>query len=270
MIKIKIFKRGEKMRRPIIGIALGSGAAKGFAHIGVLKALEEKNIHIDVVAGCSAGALIGGLYCCDLTPLEIEVLACKVETRDWIDLTIPITGIIKGRKVEKMMRKFTKEKQVENLNKKFIAVATDLSNSEKYIFNNGPVSRAIRASIAIPGIFEPVIVNDMTLVDGAVVDRVPVSEIRKLDVDIVVGVDLGFTVLNKDKTNILDIIIQSVELLTEQAMKNKHLDADILIKPDLRSISPSRFDLVEEAIEIGYKATLKKIDEIKQKIRQYR
>lgn len=254
------------MKRPIIGLALGSGAAKGFAHIGVLKALEENNIEIDVVAGCSAGALIGGLYCCDLTPAEIEDLACKVEIKDWIDLTIPTLGIIKGSKIEKMMGRFTKEKRVEDLNKKFIAVATNLSNSEKYIFNDGPVSKAIRASIAIPGIFEPLIVNDMILVDGAVVDRVPLSEIRKFDIDITIAVDLGFTVLDTDKTNILDITIQSVELLTEQAMRNKKLDADILIEPNLRFISPSRFDLVEDAIEIGYIATMARIDEIKQKI----
>lgn len=257
------------MKRPTIGLALGSGAAKGFAHIGALKALEENNIQVDVVAGCSAGALIGGLYCCGLSPLDIEAIACKVENKDWIDLTIPTVGVIRGRKVEKMMEKFTKEKNIEDLNKKFIAIATNLSNSEKYIFENGPVSRAIRASISIPGIFEPVIVDGMTLVDGAVVDRIPVSEIRKLHMDIVIGVDLGFTILGKDKVNILDIIIQSVELLTEQAMNSKKLDVDILISPNLTSISPSRFDLVKEAIEIGYVATMEKIDMIKQKIEQH-
>lgn len=257
------------MKRPTIGLALGSGAAKGFAHIGTLKALEENNIQVDVVAGCSAGALIGGLYCCGLSPVEIESLACKVETKDWVDLTIPTIGVIRGRKVEKMMNEFTKEKNIEDLNKKFIAIATNLSNSEKYIFENGPVSRAIRASISIPGIFAPVIVDDMILVDGAVVDRVPISEVKKLGVDIVIGVDLGFTILGSDKVNILDIIIQSVELLTEQAMKSKRLDVDILIKPDLKSISPSRFDLVKQAIDIGYVATMEKMDEIKQKIEQH-
>ena len=257
------------MMRPTIGLALGSGAAKGFAHIGVLKALQENKIQVDAVVGCSAGALIGGLYCCDLTPKEIEELACKVEIKDWIDLTIPTLGLIRGRKVEEMMKRFTKEKNIEDLNKKFIAIATNLNTSEKYIFENGPVSKAIRSSISIPGVFEPVTLDDMTLVDGAVVDRVPLSEIKKLNLDIVIAVDLGFTVLGKDKLNILDIIIQSIELLTEQAMKTKRLDADILIEPDLKSISPSRFDLAEEAIEIGYLATLNKIEAIKNKISYY-
>ena len=255
--------------RPTIGLALGSGAAKGFAHIGVLKALQENKIQVDAVVGCSAGALIGGLYCCDLTPKEIEELACKVEIKDWIDLTIPTLGLIRGRKVEEMMKRFTKEKNIEDLNKRFIAIATNLNTSEKYIFENGPVSKAIRSSISIPGVFEPVTLDDMTLVDGAVVDRVPLSEIKKLNLDIVIAVDLGFTVLGKDKLNILDIIIQSIELLTEQAMKTKRLDADILIEPDLKSISPSRFDLAEEAIEIGYLATLNKIEAIKNKISYY-
>ncbi len=257
------------MERPKIGLALGSGAAKGFAHIGVLKALEENNIDVDMISGCSAGALIGGLYCFGLTPYEIERIAIETETRDWIDLTIPKQGLIKGRKIEKMIKKYTDEKNIEQLKKPFLSVATNLNNSEKHIFRTGPLHEAIRASISIPGVFEPVQLDGMSLVDGAVLDRVPITALKELKPDIIIGVNLGFTSLDQENTNIIDVIIQSVELLTEQAMSTKKLEGDVIIEPDLRSIGPTRFDLASESIEIGYKATIEKMDDIKRVIEQF-
>lgn len=255
------------MKRTKIGLALGSGAAKGFAHIGVLKALEESNIEVDVIAGCSAGALIGGLYCSGLTPLELEKIAIGVETKDWVDLTIPKQGVIKGKKIEKMIKKFTDNKNIEELDKEFIAVATNLKKSDRYIFDSGPLNEAIRASISIPGIFEPVRYDGMLLVDGGVLDRLPISILKDVDLDFIIGVNLGFTDLDQEKANIFDIIIQSVELLTEQAMKEKKLDAEVIIEPDLRSIGPTRFDLARESIAIGYNSTMEKIEDIKRCIK---
>lgn len=250
-------------KSPVIGIALGSGAAKGFAHIGVLKALDENGINVDIIAGCSAGALIGGLYCCGIQPIMIESIADKIDKKLWMDITIPKQGILKGKKIEDMLKMFTKGKNIEQLDKKFIAISTDLKSSQKYVFDKGPIYKAIRASISIPGVFEPVTMGDKVLVDGAVVDRVPVSELRKLGADIIISVDLGITNMNMKNIGILDIIIQSIDLLTKQAMKSKKLISDISINPDLNHISPSKFDLVKECSEIGYKATIEKIDEIK-------
>ena len=254
------------MKKPVIGLALGAGAAKGFAHIGVLKALEENDIFVDIVSGCSSGALIGGLYCSGLTPYELEDLATKVEYKDWIDITIPKMGVIKGKKIEKMIKKLTNNKNLEELDTRFISVATNLNNSKRYIFETGPVHQAVRASISIPGIFEPVNIGDMSLVDGAVLDRIPVSVLRDLNPDIIIGVNIGFTDLNQEKVNIFDIIIQSVELLTDQAMRAKKLDAEILIEPDLKTIGLTRFDLAKESIEIGYDATLAIMEDIKRQI----
>lgn len=254
------------MKKAKIGLALGSGSAKGFAHIGVLKALEENNIKVDVIAGCSAGALIGGLYCSGLSPLELEKVAVEIETKDWVDLTIPKKGVIKGKKIERMIRKLTNDKNIEQLDKEFIAVATNLRNSQRYIFDSGSLNDAIRASISIPGVFEPVKHDGMLLVDGAVLDRVPVSILKDMNLDFIIGVNLGFTDLDQDKANIFDIIIQSVELLTEQAMREKELDAQVIIEPNLRLIGPTRFDLAKESINIGYESTLEKIDEIKKYI----
>lgn len=251
------------MKKPVIGLALGGGAAKGFAHIGVLRVLEEHGIEVDIVAGSSAGALIGGLYCAGLSPIEIQSIAEKVGVKDWIDLTLPTLGVIKGKKIQNMIINFVGHKNIEDLSKRFISIATDLNSSNKYVFDRGPLHKAIRASISFPGLFEPLIMNDMTLVDGALIEVVPTSELRALKVDILIAVDLGTTSLDQGNVNIIDVLIQTVELLTEKSPNNVELDADIVISPDLSSIGPSRFDLVEQSIKIGYDAALSKINEIK-------
>lgn len=257
------------MKKTKIGLALGSGAAKGFAHIGVLKALEENDIEVDVISGCSAGALIGGLYCSGLDAYELEKLATSIRTKDWVDLTIPKRGVIKGDKIEAMIRRLTSDRNIEDLDKDFISVATNLRDSKKYLFKEGSLYQAIRSSISVPGIFEPVEIDDMLLVDGAVLDRVPVSVLKQAKLDLVIAVNLGFTDLDQENTNIFDIIIQSVELLTDQAMKPKKLEAEVVIEPNLRFIGPTRFDLAVESIDIGYQATRDKIEDIKKMIKKY-
>ena len=258
------------MRKPVIGLALGGGAAKGLAHIGVLKALEENDIFVDIVSGCSSGALVGGLYCSGLTPYELEDIAINVEYKNWIDLTVPAVGVIKGRKIEKMLKKLTRDKHIEDLDIKFLSVATNLNTSKRYVFESGPIYQAIRASIAVPGIFEPVIKDGVVLVDGGLVDRFPVSILRDLKPDLVIGSNIAFSDLNQERINIFDVIIQSVELLTDLAMKSKELDTDVLIEPDLETIGLTRFDLAKEAITIGYDATILSIVDIKKKIALYR
>lgn len=258
------------MRRPVIGLALGGGAAKGFAHIGVLKALEENDIFVDMVSGCSSGALVGGLYCSGLTPYQLEEIAVNVEYKDWVDLTIPSVGLIKGKKLEKMIRKLSKDQNIEELDKKFLAVATNLNNSKQYVFEQGPIYQAIRASISIPGVFEPVGKDGTVLVDGAVVDRFPVSILRELNPDFIIGVNIGFTDLNQKRINMFDVVIQSVELLTDQAMKAKKLDAEIIIEPDLKTIGLTRFDLAKQAITLGYDATIANMVDIKKQISLYK
>lgn len=258
------------MKKPVIGLALGGGAAKGLAHIGVLKALEENGIFVDMVSGCSSGALIGGLYCSGLTPYELEDIAINMEYKNWIDLTIPAVGVIKGKKIETMLKKLTKDKSIEDLDKKFLAVATDLNTSKRYVFESGPIYEAIRASISIPGIFEPIGKDGMVLVDGGVVDRFPVSILRDLKPDLVIGSNIAFSNLNQERINIFDVIIQSAELLTDLAMKTKELKADVVIEPDLETIGLTRFDLAKEAITFGYDATILNIVEIKKQIAMIR
>lgn len=249
-----------------VGLALGSGSARGMAHIGVLKALEENNINIDVVAGTSIGALIGSLYCCGLDPKTIENIAIEIKKSLWMDFTVPRRGIMKGNKIEEILKLLTRGRCIEDLDKKFAAVATDLNKAQRYVFTSGPIYRAVRASISIPGIFVPVKYNNMILVDGGVTDRVPVSIVKELGADVIIAVDVGFSTQQGKISHIIDVILQSIDVMAKQILDSNKPKADVLIEPPLSHIGPSKFEKVEECSYIGYKATLEKMNEIKMAI----
>ncbi|EOD00823.1 patatin-like phospholipase family protein [Caldisalinibacter kiritimatiensis] len=256
-------------KKPKIGLALGSGAARGLAHIGVLKALTENNIEVDYVAGSSAGALIGSVFCCGIDPYTIEKIAVQLDRKIWVDLTVPRRGFIKGEKVEEMIRLLTRSRNIEDLEKGLAVVATDLKTADSYIFTEGPIYKAVRASISIPGVFVPVRYKDMVLVDGGVIDRVPATVVKDMGADIVIAVDVGFTTEQKRINHIFDVILQSIDVMGKQILSNSIIHADVVIKPPVSHIPPSRFDLVEECDEIGYKAALEKIDDIKKMIAEF-
>ncbi|MBU5293334.1 patatin-like phospholipase family protein [Anaerosalibacter bizertensis] len=253
--------------KPKIGIALGSGSARGFAHIGVLKALEENNIFVDIVTGSSAGALVGGLYCSGIKPEMIKNLAIQIDKKLWMDFTVSRRGILKGDKIEEILKLITGERNIEDLNKELGIVATDLQKGEGVIFTEGPLYSAIRSSISIPGVFEPVNYDNKVLVDGGVVDRVPISLTKDLGADIVIAVDVGFSEYGNRIFHLLDIIQQSIDIMAKKILEADKIYADILIEPPLSHIESSQFELVEECVEIGYKTALEHMDEIKGKIK---
>lgn len=255
---------------PSIGIALGSGSARGMAHVGVLKALEENNIYVDCIAGSSAGALIAGLYSCGIEPNFISRLFTQIERKLWIDVTVPRRGLMKGDKIEEILKLLTRDRSIEELNKRLSIVATDLVTCQEYIFDKGPIYKAIRASISLPGIFMPVRIDDRVLVDGGVIDRVPASVVKDMGADVVIAVDVGFSTQQGRINHIFDVIMQSIDVMAKQIMKNTMIHADVIIKPELSHINPSKFNEVKECTEIGYNATLEKIDQIKEIIQNHK
>ncbi len=257
------------MSKPVVGLALSAGSARGLGHIGVLHALEENNIHIDCIAGSSAGALIGGIYCCGVKPLMIKRIAMQLERKLWVDLTVPRRGFIKGKKIEEMLKLLTKNRDIEDLEKNLSVVSTDIKKGKPYIFTKGPLYKAIRASISIPGIFVPVKKENMVLVDGAVIDRIPISLVKKMGADIVIAVDVGFSRHKGTINHVFDVILQSIDIMSKQISEKKIVHADILLQPDLSDIKPQRFDQVEESFNIGYEATKEKIHQIKKIIQDF-
>lgn len=250
-------------KRPRIGLALGAGAARGLAHIGVLKILEKHNIPVDYVAGTSMGALIGGLYSVGISPLMIEKLANNLSNSSWVDLTIPKKGLISGERIEEMLRLLTKGCNIEDSKTPIKVVATDIENGKRVVIDKGPLYKGIRASISIPGIFKPVEYLNKLLVDGALVDRVPAEVVRDMGADIVIAVDVNSFKPAINVNNIFDILLQTFDIMEKEVLKLRSVDADVVIKPDVSEIGSMQFTKVTEGVLAGEDAMESQIHSLK-------
>lgn len=251
----------------IIGLALGGGAAKGFAHIGVIKALEDNGIKPQIVTGTSAGSIVGSLYAYGYTPTELQTISYQLDELNLADFTISKNGVIKGEKLQRFIDARVKNTPLQKLKLNYTAVATDLDSGQSIGFNNGDTGIAVRASCSIPNVFTPVVMNGHRYVDGGLSAPVPVSYARKAGATFVIAVDItakpeqgrsGF-LSNFDQT----INILSIKLLNEQLKL-----ADIVIKPDISQLSSFAFDKKKEAITLGYKAAMSQMPLIKQKLKE--
>ncbi|MBI1824280.1 MAG: patatin-like phospholipase family protein [Nitrospirae bacterium] len=256
---------------PKIALVLGGGAARGFAHVGVIRALEQEKIPIDMIVGTSVGSLIGSIYADTRSSFELEVIAFKLEKDDLFDFSVfsSTTGPVKGERLEKFVQNKVKKQNIEDLSIPFTAVATNLATGERIMLDRGSVGRAVRASSSIPGVFTPVIYQNMTLVDGGVVDNVAVDVARAKGADIVIAVNIGKNVINKDVTNILDITLQAVNIMSYEISKFKVLGADILIEPGVGEVGMMDFSRKEFCMRAGIDATEKMIPELRKKIEEW-
>ncbi len=251
------------MKRKKVGLALGSGAARGFAHLGVLQVMEENGIPIDFISGCSIGALVGALYCSGMKVDEIIELAEDTDTWQMIDFSPPGKGLIFGKKIEKMVRMHTDDKTFDDLKIPLSVVATDLHTGERCILDQGYVYKAVRCSIAIPGIFRPVEMEGRLLADGGIVDAVPVDLARYMGAEMIIGVNLGAHYAEKKIENIYHTIIQSIDIMQNEINRLRGIEADVVIEPDLKDINPIAFNQVGECVRAGRKAALDAIDDIR-------
>ncbi|WP_078554884.1 patatin-like phospholipase family protein [Bacillus alkalicellulosilyticus] len=256
--------------RPKIGLALGSGGARGFAHIGVLKVLEEENIPIDYLAGSSMGALVAALYGAGHSVANLERFATLFKRKYYIDFTVPKMGFITGKKVTELIRILSKHKKIEQLSPSVQIVATDLLKGERVIFKEGSVAQAVRASISIPGIFVPVKMGDTLLVDGGVIERVPVSVTKEMGADITIASDVSFFSTNKEIISIYDVILQTIDIMEREVVKNREVDATIMIKPMVKQVSAIAFTNVEEYIALGEEQARKQIPFIQHEIEKWK
>ncbi|RXI98122.1 patatin family protein [Anaerobacillus alkaliphilus] len=258
------------MNRPKIGLALGSGGARGFAHIGVIKVLEEANIPIDCIAGSSMGALVGAFYGVGYSPEQMEKMALHFQRKYYLDFTVPKMGFITGDKVKQLIKILTKNKKIEQLRPNLTIVATDLLKGEKVVFKEGDISTAVRASISIPGIFVPAKIGDRLLVDGAVVDRVPISEVKKMDADIVIAVDVSYFEVEPEINSIFDVIMQSMDIMEREMIRFREIESDIMIKPMINQYSSTAFKNIDTIIQHGEDAAKAKLAEIQQLLQKWK
>lgn len=253
------------MKNPKIGLALGGGAAKGLAHIGVLKAFEEGGIPIHAIAGSSIGAVVGGCYAAGVGVSGLTEFALKFGRRSkalWMDPSFFFKGggILKGDKIEDALRELTGHKKFSDLKIPFFAVATDLITGKEVVLKNGDLHAAIHASFSIPGIFSPVRIGDHLLVDGGVVAPIPTRILKENGCDIIVGVNVATgarvesSIATAGTPGILDVLIQVLSV-TQSKMAFHCMElADIHIIPDTADQSWTDFSKHKELIELGYKA----------------
>ncbi|QTT90301.1 patatin-like phospholipase family protein [Pseudomonas chlororaphis] len=291
---LPVFLHAAEAPRPKIGLVLSGGAARGLAHIGVLKALEEQGVKIDAIAGTSMGAVIGGLYASGYKIDELEKLALgidwqqalsdappradvpfrrKQDDRDFLvkqklsfrddgSLGLPL-GVIQGQNLalllESMLAHASDTRDFDKLPIPFRAVATDIASGEKVVFRKGHLPRVIRASMSIPAVFAPVELDGRLLVDGGMTDNIPLDVARDMGVDIAIVVDIGTPLRSRQQlATVVDVLNQSITLMTrrnsEEQLATLHKN-DVLIQPPLASFGVTDFGRAQEMIDVGYRAT---------------
>ncbi|WP_377892202.1 patatin-like phospholipase family protein [Alkalihalobacillus sp. R86527] len=258
------------MNRPKVGLALGSGGARGFAHLGVIKVLVEQGIPIDYIAGSSMGSLVGAIYGSGHKVETMEKMASLFKRKYYLDFTVPKMGFITGNKVKNLIRTLTHGKQLEDLQPPLAVVTTDLIKGEKVVYRSGPIAEAVRASIAIPGIFTPEKIGDRLLVDGGVIDRVPVSVAREMGADLVIAVDVSEVKKESDVTSIFDVIMQSIDIMQNEMVRLHEINADVMIKPRLETFHSRSFTNIQDIIKIGEEEAFRHLDEIHAAVEEWK
>ena len=256
---------GFAQQRSKIALVLGAGSARGFAHIGVCKALDAAGIRPDLIIGASAGSVIGVFYAAGYTGAQMEDVAMKVRDADVIDNTSNTKrGLIAGEALQKLINNFVKDKPLEALKTPFIATATNLRTGDSVQLKSGNAGQAVRASSSMPGVFLPMTINNMELVDGAISSPLPVSIARQMGPDmVVVAVDVGAAPQNAHASGIYEIVMQSFEIMGLSLSKLEGQRADVLIKPNVAAFSGSDFSNRAQLIAAGYSAGQKSIEQIR-------
>ena len=256
-----------RLDRPRLGLALSGGAARGIAHVGVLRALEENAIPIDAIAGASAGALIGGAYAAGLSIAELEAMARKFRWRHMGRLSFSRLGLQSNAPMEKFLRANLPVTRFEELRIPFAALATDLQNGNAVVMRDrGDLTFAIRASVCLPAFYVPV--RDPAgrlLVDGGLVANLPISYTRDLGADIVIAVDVGADgarFMNRPRTA-LGVLTQVFVAVERVVSKQEAANADLIITPKVGHIRWDETRRAEEFLKIGYETALESIDQIK-------
>jgi len=261
-----------KEKRPKIIVVLGGGGARGFAHVGVLKALREAQVPIDMVVGTSMGALVGSLYCSGIKLEDIENIAEDIKWTDIsnLGLTSLITMVtseklLSTEKMEKYINKLIGNKYFFQLQTPFACVATDIKTGEKIIFKEGPVAPAARASANIPGLFAPVEYRQRFLVDGGLVENIPVSVAKLFEPDIIITIAVSADITKNSYSNVFSTLFQTIYIQGQQSDRNNLAMSDIVIAPKVSDISAIELNKAVECIDAGFlagKNSLKKIKKL--------
>ena len=249
-----------------IGLALGGGAAKGFAHIGVIKMLEANGIRPDVVSGTSAGSVVGALYASGMDAFQMQETAIALDQASIRDVRLFSGGMVQGQKLQDYVNQQVKNRSLDKLNVPFAAVATQLETGQRTVFVRGNTGQAVRASSSVPGVFEPVEINGKHYVDGGVVSPVPVDAARQLGADVVIAVDISSKASGTNPQGMLGIVGQSISIMGQKLGEQELARADVVIRPKVNQIGATDFEQRDQAILEGERAALAAMPAIKAKL----
>lgn len=253
----------KQQKRPVVALVLGSGGARGYAHIGVIEVLEQQGIHPDFIVGTSAGSIVGSIYASGKTAAELHEVALNLKPNDVRDVNVSLKGFFNGQKVENYINRQVNNTPLQNLKIPMYVVATELKNGEKTVFNYGNTGQAVRASTAIPSMFVPTKIGDTEYVDGGLVSPVPVQVARDLGADIVIAVDILAQPIHTETSNVWGLFNQNINIMQGRLAKEELKNADIVIQPDLKE-KAHIFDVTgrEMAIQAGVDATNEKVADL--------
>ena len=263
----------QKPKRPIIGIALGGGGSLGFAHIGVIKVLEENNIIPTKWAGTSMGAIVAAMYCYGYKAEKMFEISKKIRTRQFFDINFSGKGLLNGRGVERLLRKYIPlETRIQDLKFEYACNAVELYSGKEHVFTKGALLKAVRASFSVPGVFAPVKINNKLYVDAGIVNNVPDNIIKNMGADIIISVDIvnGYERQTKIK-GVMDVIYLSTLVGQIELRRVKEKYSDVIIAPKLSKYKQYTFSKkhAEDMLRVGESAAKKALPEILQAIENF-
>ena len=253
-------------RAPRLGLALGGGAARGFAHIGVIQVLEEAGIRPDLVAGTSAGSLVAALYASGKTGAEMAVLAQTMDEGAITDWAFPTRGLIRGEALARYVRDNTGGRTIEQMKLPLGIVATHLDSGAAVLFQRGDTGAAVRASSAVPAVFQPVKIGPSEYVDGGLVSPVPVRFARQMGAELVLAVDISSPPDGNSTSDVMKMLLQTFAIMGRSINQFELRDADVVLRPVLTGVSSADFSARQRAIQAGREVMTRQLPELRARL----
>ena len=258
------------LRKVKIGLALGGGAARGFAHIGVIKALEAQGIVPDIVVGTSAGSVVGALYASGHSGFELQKMALEMDEASISDWALPLfsksSGVLKGEALQAYVNKAVRGQPIEKLKIPFGAVATELKTGQPILFRRGNTGMAVRASSSVPGVFQPVVIGGHSYVDGGLVAPVPVRFAREMGAEFIIAVNISSATEAQATASSVDVLMQTFTIMGQRINQLELKDADVVITPALGTMGSADFNGRNLAVLAGEQAAAGVMAQIKARL----
>lgn len=257
------YKYKQSNKKPVVALVLGSGGARGYAHIGVIEVLEKYGIQPDFIVGTSAGSIVGSIYASGKSADQLKQIALDMKVGDVREFKIGLKGFFDGKKVEDYVNQQVGTIALDKMKIPMYVVATELKHGKKVVFNYGNTGQAVRASVSIPSMFIPTTIAGKEYVDGGLVSPVPVDVARELGADVVIAVDILAQPIYTETTNVWGLFNQNINIMQNRLAAEELKNADIVIQPDLRE-KAHIFDVQgrQDTIQAGVDAAMERIKDL--------